>query len=110
MVSFVKCSSLRKSELKSDVAEYYLWLGNSCAHKGLHYEAIDSYRKALELKPNNFVAFHNLYRIKIEMAQESGTGLKEAQEACEEDCKKMIEKGELRQGMTVEECVKMLCK
>ena len=32
------------------------------------------------------------------------------EEACEKDCRKMIEKGELRQGMTVEECIKMLCK
>ena len=31
------------------------------------------------------------------------------QEACEEDCKKMFEEGTLRQGMTVEECIKVLC-
>jgi hypothetical protein len=42
-----------------------------------------------------------------EASPEKSTG---SREACEEDCRKMIEKGELRQGMTVEECIKMLCK
>jgi len=32
------------------------------------------------------------------------------QETCEQDCKKMFEKGELRQGMTVKECIKVLCE
>jgi len=30
--------------------------------------------------------------------------------SCEEGCKKMFEEGTLRQGMTVEECIKMVCK
>lgn len=29
---------------------------------------------------------------------------------CEEDCELMFRKGELKQGMTVEECIKILCK
>jgi len=35
---------------------------------------------------------------------------KDPREACEEDCKKMSEKGELRQGITLEECIRILCK
>jgi len=34
----------------------------------------------------------------------------EPNEACVEDCRKMFEKGELRKGMTVEECIKVLCE
>ena len=34
----------------------------------------------------------------------------EANKACVEDCRKMFEKGELKKGMTVEECIKVLCK
>jgi tetratricopeptide (TPR) repeat protein len=103
--------SYRKAvELKPDVAEYYLWLGNACANEELHDEAIVSYRKAVELKPNYFVALHNLHRTKIQKAKETNTGLQEAQEACEEDCKKMFEKGKRIGGITMEKCIKMLCK
>jgi tetratricopeptide (TPR) repeat protein len=34
----------------------------------------------------------------------------DTQEECEAECRRMSEKGELRQGMTVEECIMMLLK
>jgi len=46
----------------------------------------------------------------IEIYEASPGKSTDSREACEEDCRKMIERGELRQGMTVEECIKTLCK
>lgn len=28
---------------------------------------------------------------------------------CSEDCRRMFEKGQLRKGMSIEECIKLLC-
>lgn len=46
----------------------------------------------------------------IEIYEASPEKSTDSREACKEDCRKMIERGELRQGMTVEECIKILCK
>lgn len=44
------------------------------------------------------------------MFNAEGVGTKPFKIPCEEDCKKMFKKGQLREGMTVEECIKILCK
>ena len=53
---------------------------------------------------------YGLHSLGIDKTQERNTGLQEAHEACGEDFNKMSEKGELRRRMTVEECIKDLCK
>lgn len=112
--------------------------GNAYDDRGQYDKAIADFDKAIELNPEFPVAYNNRgiayynkgeydkAREDVRKAQSLGypvhpallNALRKAspekstgsQEACEEDCKKMFEKGELRQGMTVEDCIKMLCK
>jgi tetratricopeptide (TPR) repeat protein len=125
-------------ELNPEYAQAYYNRGRAYLQKGQLDQAISDYTKAIELNPEIAMAYLNraiTYAIKgeydkawedVHKAQSLGfqvhpgflKDLREAspekstgsREACEEDCKQMFEKGELRQGMTVEECIKGLCE
>ncbi len=125
-------------ELNPRYAMAYVTRGSAYRQKGQFDQAISDFNKVIEINPEFAEAYFNralTYTIKgeydkawedVHKAQSLGfqvhpgflKDLREAspekstgsREACEEDCRKMIEKGELRQGMTVEECIKMLCK
>ena len=91
-------------ELNPRFAEAYNNRGVACYFKGEYDKAWDDVHKAQSLGIQVHPGFLKLLS---EASPEKST---DSREACEEDCRKMIEKGELRQGMTVEECIKMLCK
>ena len=125
-------------ELNPRFAEAYYNRGNAYYSKGQYDQAISDCNKALELNPKLPAAYNNrgiacyykgeydkawddVYKAQslgLQVHPEFLEALREAspekstdsREACEEDCRRMSEKGELRQGMTVEECIKMLCK
>ena len=48
--------------LKSDSYESYDFFGKILAEKGDSFAAIDSYKKAIKIKPNFIDAWHNIYR------------------------------------------------
>ncbi len=132
-------SDLTKAiELDPKLAEAYLNRGNAYLQKGQFDQAISDNNKAIEINPKHAKAYFNraiayaskgkydkawedVYKAQSlglqvhpgflndlrEASPEKSTG---SREACEEDCRRMSEKGELRQGMTIEECIKMVCK
>ena len=94
--------------------------GAAYYYKGEHDKAWDDIHKTLSLgypvDPELLKALREASGLKDEQVG-GPLSVKKAleknidpQKACEEDCRKMFEKEELRQGMTIAECIKILCE
>ena len=92
----------------------------ACYSKGEYDKAWEDVHKAQSLGLQIHPGFLNALREASGILEEQMGGTTsvkktlekniDPQEACQEDCREMFEKGELKKGMTVEECIKFLCK